>query len=114
MLDQPLQAKSTLTLQQTRLSPKRKTKCRKAVTKKQHPHISKKLWKSGKIVSAEYPPIYLRILTLLTYKADTIFNPMIELMRVAIKSNRKKVIGSLNTNIPTKTVPTAPIPVQTA
>ena len=39
---------------------------------------------------------------------------MIEPINVVIKSMRKKVAGSLNTNIPTNTVPTAPIPVHTA
>jgi len=31
-----------------------------------------------------------------------------------MKSSRKKVAGTLNTRIPIKTVPTAPIPVHTA
>lgn len=39
---------------------------------------------------------------------------MIEPINVVMKSIRKKVAGSLNTNIPTSTVPTAPIPVHTA
>jgi hypothetical protein len=39
---------------------------------------------------------------------------MIEPIKVIIKNNRKNVAGSLNTKMPTKTVPTAPIPVHTA
>ena len=37
-----------------------------------------------------------------------------EAINVEIKNNRQKVAGSLKTYIPIKTVPTAPIPVQTA
>ena len=36
------------------------------------------------------------------------------MIRVEIKNNRQKSIGSLKKMIPIKTVPTAPIPVQTA
>ena len=39
---------------------------------------------------------------------------MIELIKVVMKNIRQKSAGSLNTKIPTRTVPTAPIPVQTA
>jgi len=39
---------------------------------------------------------------------------MIEAISVNKKNKRKKVVGSLKTKIPTNTVPTAPIPVQTA
>lgn len=39
---------------------------------------------------------------------------MIEAIKVERKNILQKVAGSLNTKIPTKTVPTAPIPVQTA
>lgn len=39
---------------------------------------------------------------------------MMEAMSVAIKNRRRNVAGSLNTKMPTNTVPTAPIPVQTA
>ena len=35
-------------------------------------------------------------------------------INVLIKNTRQKVAGSLKTIIPTKTLPTAPIPVQTA
>ena len=35
-------------------------------------------------------------------------------MSVVIKNNRQNSAGSLKTNIPTSTVPTAPTPVQTA
>jgi hypothetical protein len=35
-------------------------------------------------------------------------------INVVIKNNRQKVAGSLKIKIPIKTVPTAPIPVQTA
>jgi len=39
---------------------------------------------------------------------------MIEIIKVEIKKTRQNVAGSLKTKIPTKTLPTAPIPVQTA
>ena len=39
---------------------------------------------------------------------------MIETINVDMKKSRQKSVASLNTIIPTKTVPTAPIPVQTA
>ena len=41
------------------------------------------------------------------------FNPMIERIKVVIKNKRPKVAGSWKNRIPTNTVPTAPIPVQT-
>ncbi len=41
------------------------------------------------------------------------FNPIIEIIRVEIKNNLQKLDGSLKKRIPTITVPTAPIPVQT-
>lgn len=43
-----------------------------------------------------------------------IFNPTMDKINVVIKKTRQKVAGSLNKIIPTKTLPTAPIPVQTA
>lgn len=46
--------------------------------------------------------------------ADTHFSPIIELINKKIKKTRQNAVGSLKTKIPTKTVPTAPIPVQTA
>lgn len=39
---------------------------------------------------------------------------MTEAINVVIKNSRQKVAGSLKIKIPTNTVPTAPIPVQTA
>jgi hypothetical protein len=45
---------------------------------------------------------------------ETTFNPKIEAIRVKIKKMRQKVTGSLKNNNPNITVPTAPIPVQTA
>ena len=36
------------------------------------------------------------------------------MINVVMKNRRQNVAGSLKTKIPTKTVPTAPIPVQTA
>lgn len=39
---------------------------------------------------------------------------MIDAIKVKIKKIRQKLAGSLKKKIPTKTVPTAPIPVQTA
>lgn len=39
---------------------------------------------------------------------------MIEQIKVVKKNTRQKLAGSLKIKIPTKTVPTAPIPVQTA
>ena len=48
------------------------------------------------------------------YCLETNFNPTIEAINVVIKNNLQNVAGSLKTKIPTKTVPTAPIPVQTA
>ncbi len=48
------------------------------------------------------------------YFADTYFSPAIELIKVTIKNNRQKLTGSLKKTMPKTTVPTAPIPVQTA
>lgn len=45
---------------------------------------------------------------------DTAFRPMIEPISVVIKKILQKLTGSLNTRMPIKTVPTAPIPVHTA
>ncbi len=45
---------------------------------------------------------------------ETVFSPMIEPISVVMKNILQKFAGSLNTNIPTSTVPTAPIPVHTA
>lgn len=45
---------------------------------------------------------------------DTTFNPMIDPIKVVRKKILQKWAGSLNNNMPTSTVPTAPIPVQTA
>jgi hypothetical protein len=39
---------------------------------------------------------------------------MMEQIRVVIKNNLQKSAGSLKINKPTKTVPTAPMPVHTA
>ena len=39
---------------------------------------------------------------------------MIENIKVLIKKMRQKVAGSLNIKMPTSTLPTAPMPVQTA
>jgi hypothetical protein len=39
---------------------------------------------------------------------------MIEIIKVVIKSNLQKSVGSLKNTIPMITVPTAPMPVQTA
>lgn len=44
----------------------------------------------------------------------TNFNPTIEIIKVDTKKMRQKVAGSLKKNIPIKTLPTAPIPVQIA
>lgn len=44
----------------------------------------------------------------------TNFNPIIEAINVVTKKMRQKVAGSLKKKIPIKTLPTAPIPVQTA
>lgn len=44
----------------------------------------------------------------------TAFSPTIEPINVTRKKILKNVAGSLKTKIPTKTVPTAPMPVQTA
>ena len=44
---------------------------------------------------------------------QTIFNPIMETIKVVIKNNRPKVAGSWKKRIPTNTVPTAPIPVHT-
>ena len=55
----------------------------------------------------------MRILGL-TQCSETIFSPIMEAMRVSRKKIRQKVAGSLKTKSPTRTVPAAPIPVQTA
>ena len=43
----------------------------------------------------------------------TIFRPTTDAIRVKMKNSLQNEAGSLNTKIPTMTVPTAPIPVQT-
>ena len=45
---------------------------------------------------------------------DTNRNPTIDEINVKMKNKRQKLTGSLKKNIPTRTVPAAPIPVQTA
>jgi hypothetical protein len=45
---------------------------------------------------------------------ETNFKPTIEIISVVRKNNLQKVAGSLNTSIPTTTIPNAPIPVHTA
>src|SRR5574344_147253 len=42
---------------------------------------------------------------------DTILSPTIDITSVEIKNNLQKVAGSLNTTMPIRTVPTAPMPV---
>ena len=49
-----------------------------------------------------------------SFQYDTTFNPIKEAMSVNRKKSRMGVAGSLKMNIPIKTVPTAPIPVQMA
>ena len=44
---------------------------------------------------------------------DNVFSPMIDPMSVVRKNNLQNVAGSLKTNIPTTTAPTAPMPVHT-
>lgn len=44
---------------------------------------------------------------------DNNFRPTTEAISVNMKNSRQKEAGSLNIRIPTKTVPTAPIPVHT-
>ena len=46
--------------------------------------------------------------------SETNFKPTIEIIRVLRKKIRQKLAGSLKIKIPSNTVPTAPIPVQTA
>ena len=46
--------------------------------------------------------------------SETNFKPTIEIIKVLRKKIRQKLAGSLKINIPSNTVPTAPIPVQTA
>ena len=46
--------------------------------------------------------------------SETNFKPTMEIIRVLRKKIRQKLAGSLKINIPSNTVPTAPIPVQTA
>ena len=41
------------------------------------------------------------------------FKPIIDPISVVMKNTRQKVVGSLKTTIPTITIPTASIPVQT-
>lgn len=53
-----------------------------------------------------------RLANVLSY--DTILRPIMEAIRVKMKNSRQKLAGSLKKSIPTKTVPTAPIPVHTA
>ena len=48
------------------------------------------------------------------FYADTHFNPTMDAIRVKMKNTLQKSAGSLKKNIPTNTVPTAPIPVHTA
>lgn len=50
----------------------------------------------------------------LNHQLETAFSPTIEPMSVKIKNNRQKVAGSLKMKIPTRAVPTAPMPVHTA
>lgn len=50
----------------------------------------------------EYAPYY-----------PTILSPTIEIINVEMKNMRQNVAGSLKNNIPTITVPTAPMPVHT-
>ena len=45
---------------------------------------------------------------------DTILSPIIDDISVNMKNKRQKVAGSWKKRMPTKTVPTAPIPVHTA
>ena len=45
---------------------------------------------------------------------DTILSPIIDDISVKMKNKRQKVAGSWKNRMPTKTVPTAPIPVHTA
>jgi len=45
---------------------------------------------------------------------ETNFSPMIDPIKSRIKNIRQKYAGSSKKKIPIKTVPTAPIPVQTA
>lgn len=47
------------------------------------------------------------------YQLETTFNPITEAISVVIKNRRQKSAGSLKRKIPTSTVPTAPMPVQT-
>ena len=46
--------------------------------------------------------------------SETNFKPTIEIISVLRKKMRQKLAGSLKIKIPSRTVPTAPIPVQTA
>ena len=48
------------------------------------------------------------------FQGEKTFSPTMELINVVRKRSLTKVRGSLNTIIPVKTVPTAPIPVHTA
>ena len=42
---------------------------------------------------------------------ERIFKPTTEAISVVMKSSRQKLAGSLKTRMPTRTVPTAPMPV---
>ena len=46
--------------------------------------------------------------------SETNFKPTMEIIRVLRKKIRQKLAGSLKIKIPSRTVPTAPIPVHTA
>lgn len=56
--------------------------------------------------------LYNKIILLI--QCDTILSPIIDTIKVVMKKSLQKSAGSLNMTIPTKTVPTAPIPVHTA
>ena len=45
---------------------------------------------------------------------DTTFRPMIDAKRVKMKNRRRKFVGSLNTKMPIRAVPSAPMPVHIA
>jgi hypothetical protein len=53
------------------------------------------------------------LLNCCTY-SETKFNPTIDIINVVRKKSLQKSAGSLKKRIPTITVPTAPMPVQTA
>lgn len=58
------------------------------------------------------PPVFASSVT--SFQYDTIFSPIKDAMSVKRKKSLMGVAGSLKTNMPIKTVPTAPIPVQMA